>query len=108
LGVLLVGGLVRSDRAKLDLLGHNLSEAKNPSQIIAFVRQILEHDNAYAREIVAEYSARSPLRAFDREHDLFLMHDDSDGKIYEVFLGGRGLSMEIPDDAGLSNPRKRA
>jgi hypothetical protein len=58
----------------------------------------LEYDTDYARNVVAQFAADSPLRAFDRKHNIFLLHDASEGRIYEIAMCDHGR-VEVP--AGL-------
>jgi len=58
----------------------------------------------YASDVVAQYASESPLRAFDREHRLFLMHDDATGRTHEVAVSPQG-TVEIKDSS-LSNTDK--
>jgi hypothetical protein len=79
-----------STRVRVYYLGQSLRAARTPTEIETLVRDILEYDTVYARNVVAQFAAESPLRAFDRKHNIFLLHDASEGRIYEIAMCDHG------------------
>src|SRR5262249_43918545 len=49
-------------------LARQLDEARDIADAAAAARQLLRLDTEVARDVVANYAARSPLRGFDRKH----------------------------------------
>jgi hypothetical protein len=65
-------------------LARQLNAAQSPDQAAKVCREILDLRTDFARDTVAEYAAKSPLRAFDRDHAVGIILDDSDGKMYTL------------------------
>lgn len=64
------------------VVGWRLGRAAGPKEAAEFVRRSLASDTGATRAAVADYAARSPLRAFDPEHGIFLEHDAATGETY--------------------------
>jgi hypothetical protein len=60
-------------------LTRQLDEARDIADAAAAARQLLRLDTEVARDVVANYAARSPLRAFDRKHRVLVFLDGSEG-----------------------------
>lgn len=60
-------------------LARQLDESRDVADAAAAARRLLRLDSEVARDAVASYAARSPLRAFDRAHGVLVLLDGSRG-----------------------------
>jgi len=96
--VISITGFLLYPRLKVYSLERQLHAAQSPVQTAGLVRKLLACDTDYALDVVAQYASESPLRAFDRKHRIFLLHDDSTGATHEVVLAPQG-TVVIKDTA---------
>jgi hypothetical protein len=61
-----------------------LNEATDIDEEVDAAHDLVRIDNEAARVVLADYTARSPLRGFDRQHRILLILDGSTGSIHEV------------------------
>ncbi len=93
----------RAARAQLD-------EARDIDEEVDAAHDLLRLDTEAARDAIAKYAARSPLRAFDRKHRVLLIIDGPEGEIHEVvvskprFIMGPGTPPDVAREieAGMS------
>ncbi len=60
-------------------LARRLDEARDIEDAAEAARELLRLDSEDARDVVANYAARSPLCAFDRKHSVLVLLDGSEG-----------------------------
>jgi hypothetical protein len=60
-------------------LARQLDEARDVADAAKTARELLLLDSEVARDVVANYAARSPLRGFDRAHRVLVILDGSKG-----------------------------
>ena len=60
-------------------LARQLDEARDIADAAAAARQLLRLDSEVARDVVASYAARTPLRAFDRKYRVLVLLDGEGG-----------------------------
>jgi hypothetical protein len=61
-----------------------LDEARDSKEAAVAAYELLRIDAESARDVVADFAARSPLMAFDRKHLVLLILDGSSGRVHEV------------------------
>ena len=92
-------------RLRLAYLVWRLDRARDATQAAARVRDVLRLDTEAARDAVARYAARSPLRAYDRRHGSVLLVDGGNGEVHQIEMVQQG---EIRTPPGLPEPDRRA
>jgi hypothetical protein len=75
-------------------LARELGEARDLDKAAEVARELLRLGSGTALDVVAEYAARTPLTAFDREHRILLLFDGSGGWIHNAF--GVDIAPEVP------------
>lgn len=60
-------------------LARQLDESRDVADAADAARRLLRLDSEVARDAVASYAARSPLRAYDREHGVLVLLDGTGG-----------------------------
>jgi len=94
-------------RLRLYSLSVRLNRATTPAEAAKLILKVLSYDSQYSRDIVAQYAGKSPLRSFDADHGIFLMHDDQTGNIYEI-VTMPAHDITIKDGPPLQESAKRA
>lgn len=89
-GVVVITAFLLWPRFKLASLDKQLQAAQAPGHVVAVVRDLLELDSDAARAVVARFAAESPLRAFDSDHRIFVLHDAATGRTHEVVMAPQG------------------
>ncbi len=98
--VISLAGVLLFPRLLVYSLARQLDTAPTAAAAADLVRDLLRRETEQARDAVAEYAGRSPLRAYARKHGLFLLHDDATGDTYEVVVAKQGW-VEVPDNLDL-------
>jgi hypothetical protein len=65
-------------------LAEQLDEARNSGEAADAAYELLRLDAEAARDVVADFAARTPLTAFDRKLLVLLILDGSSGRVHEV------------------------